>query len=143
MSMLSAKPRCTPPIPPVPMNRIPSWRQTASVPPTVVAPSAPCARQAARSRAPTLRAEVPASANRSSSAPVRPTWMAPSTMPTVAGVAPASRTRRSDSTAAASPRPSENPCDTSVVSSATTGRCCARAPATSSVTSMYWALGVR
>ena len=52
----SAKPRWTPPIPPVPMKRIPASRAAASVPPTVVAPSAPCATQAARSRGPALRA---------------------------------------------------------------------------------------
>ena len=35
------KPRWTPPRPPVPMNRIPSAAAAASVPPTVVAPTAP------------------------------------------------------------------------------------------------------
>ena len=38
------------------MKRIPAARQTASVPPTVVAPIAPCTAAAARSRGPTLRA---------------------------------------------------------------------------------------
>ena len=41
MSRVWANPRCTPPVPPVPMNRIPAARHTARVPPTVVAPSAP------------------------------------------------------------------------------------------------------
>ena len=48
-SSVSAKPRWTPPIPPVPMNPIPAARQTASVAPTVVAPSSPFIAQAARS----------------------------------------------------------------------------------------------
>ena len=39
------------------MKRIPAARQTASVPPTVVAPTAPCTTAAARSRGPTLRAD--------------------------------------------------------------------------------------
>ena len=63
-------------------------------------------------------------------------------MPTVAGMAPASRTRRSDSTATARPRPAEKPCETSVVSSATTGRCRASAAATSSVTRVHCAPGM-
>jgi hypothetical protein len=41
MSSDSAKPRCTPPMPPVAMNDIPASRQIASVPPTVVEPTAP------------------------------------------------------------------------------------------------------
>ena len=77
------------------MNRIPASRHTASVPPTVVAPSAPWTRQAARSRAPALRAATPALANRFRSDSVSPTRTAPSTMPIVAGTAPASRTRAS------------------------------------------------
>ena len=40
------------------MKRIPAARQTASVPPTVVAPTAPCTAAAARSRGPTFRAEA-------------------------------------------------------------------------------------
>jgi hypothetical protein len=134
ISSVSANPRCTPPIPPVPTNRIPTVRLTASVPPTVVEPSAPCTTHAARSRAPTLRAVGPASAKRFRSVAVSPTRTAPSSTPTVAGVAPAARTRSSESSAAASPRPAENPCDTSVVSSATTGRPSLSAAATSSAT---------
>ena len=61
------------------------------VPPTVSEPIAPWARQAARSRAPTLRADRPAAEKRSSSAGVRPMWMAPSRIPAVAGTAPAAR----------------------------------------------------
>ena len=56
-------PRCTPPMPPVPMKPMPAARQAASVPPTVVAPTAPWTTQAARSRGPTLRASA---VNRSS-----------------------------------------------------------------------------
>ncbi len=48
------KPRCTPPIPPVAMKRIPTARATASVPPTVVAPTAPWTAAAPRSRGPDL-----------------------------------------------------------------------------------------
>ncbi len=122
MSSDSAKPRCTPPMPPVPMNVIPASRAAASVPPTVVEPSAPWTTQAAMSRAPALRAFVPASANRCRAASSRPILTAPSAMPTVAGTAPAARTRSLGLQRAASPRPPENPCETSVVSSATTGR---------------------
>ena len=84
------------------------------------------------SRAPTLRAAGPAAANRSSSAPLSPTRTVPSTMPIVAGTAPAARTRSSAARAAAGPRPPENPCETSVVSRATTGRPARSASATSS-----------
>ena len=42
------------------MKRMPSPRHTASVPPTVVAPSARWTTQTARSRAPALRADAPA-----------------------------------------------------------------------------------
>ena len=50
------KPRWTPPSPPVPMKRMPTAAAAASVPPTVVAPTAPCTAQGARSRGPSLRA---------------------------------------------------------------------------------------
>ena len=63
------KPRWTPPRPPVPMKRIPTAAAAASVPPTVVAPTAPCVAQTARSRIPSLRA---AGVNRSSSASLEP-----------------------------------------------------------------------
>ena len=72
------------------MKRIPAWRQTASVPPTVVAPVSPEAMQAARSRGPTFRAS---GVKRSSSSAVSPTRISPSSTPIVAGTAPASRTR--------------------------------------------------
>ena len=121
MSRLWANPRCTPPVPPVPMKWMPVARHTASVPPTVVAPSAPCTTQAARSRAPALRADSPAAANRSSSASVRPTRTAPSITPTVAGTAPAARTRASEARATSRPWRPGKPWETSVVSSATTG----------------------
>src|SRR5690348_4421944 len=132
MSRLWANPRCTPPVPPVPMKRMPVARHTARVPPTVVAPSAPCTTQAARSRAPTLRADSPADANRSRSAPVRPTRTAPSITPTVAGTAPAARTRASEAWATSSPWRPGKPWETSVVSSATTGPPSRSAAATSS-----------
>ena len=50
------KPRWTPPRPPVPMKRIPTAAAAVSVPPTVVAPTAPWTAQTARSRGPSLRA---------------------------------------------------------------------------------------
>ena len=85
-------PRWTPPIPPVPMNLIPAARQTASVPPTVVAPISPRATQTPSSRGPAFRADA---SNRSSSLSVSPTRISPSSTPIVAGTAPAARTRRS------------------------------------------------
>ena len=103
MSGRSAQPRWTPPSPPVPRKPMPTARQTASVPPAVVAPRTPWAAQAARSRGPTLRASA-SSPKRSSCSSVRPTWMTPSTTPIVAGTAQAARTRRSASAATARPR---------------------------------------
>src|SRR5439155_3648217 len=131
--MSSRSPRWTPPIPPVAMNPIPAERQAASVPPAVVAPTAPCTAQAARSRGPTLRASA---VKRSSSASESPTPTAPSSTPTVAGRAPASRTRRSASNPTATPSPGGKPCATSVVSSATTGRRRRRASSISRATSI-------
>ena len=64
---------------------MPSMRQIASVPPTVVAPRAPCTMQGARSRAPTFLAVAPASAKRSSSGRPMPTSTTPSATPMVAG----------------------------------------------------------
>ena len=116
----SVQPRWTPPRPPVAITRIPAARQTASVPPTVVAPTAPCTAAAARSRGPTLRArrveplelgsrqpdaDARRRARRSSPAPRRPR-------------ARAARTRAPTAT----PSPGGKPCATSVVSSATTAR---------------------
>ena len=114
----SGKPRWTPPRPPVPMKPIPTARQAASVPPTVVAPTAPWTIAAARSRGPTLRASA---LKRPSSSSERPTRSWPSRTPIVAGTAPASRTRRSLSSPTSTPSPGGKPCATSVVSSATTG----------------------
>ncbi len=91
-----AKPRWTPPRPPVAMNEMPAARMTASVPPTVVAPVARCSTAAARSRGPTLRADA---SKRASSSSVSPTTISPSSTPIVAGTAPAARTCRSDSSA--------------------------------------------
>jgi hypothetical protein len=84
-------------------------------PPTVVAPTAPCAARAARSRGPTGRGSRP----RSSSA--RPAPPAPCRRDGHGGRhGPASRTRAS---AAVRPRAvARKPCATSVVSGATTGR---------------------
>ena len=51
------------------MKRIPTAAAAVSVPPTVVAPTAPCTAQTARSRGPSLRAP---GVNRSSSAALEP-----------------------------------------------------------------------
>src|SRR4051794_3602107 len=112
----SGKPRCTPPSPPVAIQRIPTACATASVPPTVVAPTALCATATARSRGPSLRALA---SKRWSSASVRPTTISPSSTPIVAGTAPAARTCRSDSSPTSTPSPGGKPCATNVVSSAT------------------------
>src|SRR6266508_3483753 len=88
------------------MNRIPTAAQTASVPPTVVAPTARWTTHAARSRGPALRASAP---KRSSSAALSPTTIAPSRTPIVAGTAPASRARRSSSSPTARPSPGGKP----------------------------------
>src|SRR5215467_303031 len=64
MSRVPAKPRCTPPIPPVPRKLMPAILHAASVPPTVTDPSAPWTMHAAMSRGPALRALVPDSALR-------------------------------------------------------------------------------
>ena len=113
----SGKPRCTPPSPPVAIHRMPAARATASVPPTVVAPTAPCAAHA-RDRA----GRPCAPRRRSGRARPRssPTTISPSSTPIVAGTAPAARTCRSDSSPTATPSPGGKPCATSVVSSATT-----------------------
>ena len=68
------------------MKWIPTASQTASVPPTVVAPGAPCTTAAARSRGPSLRADA---SKRSSSETLRPTITSPSSTPIVAGTAAA------------------------------------------------------
>ena len=100
---------------------MPTARQIASVAPAVVAPRSPWAAHAARSRGPTLRASG-VSAKRASCSSSSPTWMTPSITPIVAGTAQAARTRRSASAATAPPSPLwGSPCETSVVSSATTG----------------------
>ena len=61
---------------------MPAARAAASVPPTVVAPTAPWTAAAARSRGPALRASGP---KRASSSAVSPTRTSPSRTPTVAG----------------------------------------------------------
>ena len=115
----SGKPRCTPPRPPVPMKRIPTAAAAVSVPPTVVAPTAPCTAQTARSRGPSFRAS---GVNRSSSARASPIRICPSSTPIVAGTAPAARTAASLARPVSTPSGAGNPCATSVVSSATTAR---------------------
>ena len=64
------------------MNPIPAARHAASVPPTVVAPTAPWTIAAARSRGPPLRASA---VKRPSSSSVRPIRSSPSRTPIVAG----------------------------------------------------------
>ena len=108
----SGYPRWTPPRPPVPMARMPAARAAARVPPTVVPPTAPATAHAPRSRGPTLRASV---VKRSSSSGSRPIRTTPSSTPTVAGTAPAARTRRSLSSATATPSGAGKPCATRVV----------------------------
>ena len=108
----------------MPRNLIPAARATASVPPTVVAPVARWAAQAARSRGPSLRAS---GVNRSSSLSASPTRISPSRTPTVAGTAPAARTRCSLSIPTATPSGAGNPWAIRVVSSATTARSSASA----------------
>ena len=133
------KPRCTPPRPPVPMKRIPTAAAAVSVPPTVVAPTAPCATHAARSRGPSLRAS---GVKRSSSVRVEPDREA--------AVEDADRgghgAGRADGRLAreARPRPragAGKPCATSVVSSATTARPSASAASTSSPTRIRCSTG--
>ena len=113
------QPRWTPPRPPVAMKWMPAALQTASVPPTVVAPTAPCTTAAARSRGPSLRAD---SSNRASSPSVSPMWISSSSTPIVAGTAPPSRTACSDARPTSMPSPGGNPCAIRVVSRATTPR---------------------
>src|ERR671937_2820322 len=119
-SRVSAQPRWTPPIPPVAMKWMPAIVHTAMVPPTVVAPEAPETAHVARSRGPTLRMSGPV-ASRSRSASSRPTRTAPSITATVAGTAPAPRTRASHSRATSTPMSAGSPWATIDVSSATTG----------------------
>ena len=126
-------PRCTPPMPPVPMNRMPTIRATASTPPTVVAPTSPATAHAARSRGPSFLASE---SKRSSSSSPRPTRTRPSRTPIVAGVAPASRTARSMASPTSTPCGAGNPCATMVVSSATTARRSSSAARTSSESRM-------
>ena len=100
------------------MNRMPVARHRNRLPPTVVAPRAPCTAQAARSRAPTLPAASPADAKRSSSGSVRPTPTAPSTRPRWRGPLPAARTRASAARATSRPCRPGSRWERSVVSGA-------------------------
>ena len=88
------QPRWTPPSPPVAMKRIPAARQTASVPPTVVAPT----RALHDSGGEVARPELARGRRRTaaSSSSVSPTTISPSSTPIVAGTAPASRTAASE-----------------------------------------------
>ena len=88
------QPRCTPPRPPVAMKRIPAALQTASVPPTVVAPTAPCTDGRGQvARADLARRRVEARRARPRSARRRSRRRG---SPIVAGTAPPSRTARSE-----------------------------------------------
>ena len=148
MSSVSAKPRCTPPMPPVAKVWTPASRQAASVAATVRPPEARSAIAGPRSRALSLRA--PRSApSRSSSAGSRPARSSPSSTAMVAGTAPAWRTACSIARARArfagavashaSPATSRScgaasrgrPCVSTAVSSATTGWRARNAAATS------------
>ena len=128
MSSVSAHPRWTPPIPPVPMKWMPATAHTASVPATVVAPQAPETAHVARSRGPTLRTSG-STASRSSTASSIPTRTVPSTTAMVAGTAPRSRTRASAARPTPGPMSGGSPWATSDDSSATTG--CERTSASS------------
>ena len=106
-------------MPPVAAWWMPHSRAIAMVPATVVAPSAPSASVAARSRGDTLRGCSRAIRSRSSRR--SPTRISPSISAMVAGIAPAARTASSDATAVSTPVGCGKPCETYVVSSATTG----------------------
>ena len=92
----------------------------ASVPPTVVAPSAPCTAQTARSLGPSFGPTAPRLRSARPRPPsVRPARRRPAT-PIVAGTAPAARTAASDAAPTSAPSGYGKPCATRVVSSATT-----------------------
>ncbi len=145
----SVHPRCTPPMPPVANTRMPAAPHAASVAATVVPPLARCAAAAPRSRVLSLRAAV-SPPRRTSSSRVSPTCRRPSSMPTVAGTAPAARTVDSSSTLSArfagsdASQPSMpagagmgargSPCVSTAVSRATTARPSRTAASTSGAT---------
>ena len=129
-SKVCAASRCTPPSPPVANTPMPAAAATALVAATVVAPSAPVAAATARSRTESL-ATPSTVASRVSWASSRPTTSSPPIMPIVAGTAPASRTVRSISRATRRLSGRGRPCETMVLSRATTGRPSRRASATS------------
>ena len=121
--------RCTPPRPPVAKTPMPAAAATALVAATVVAPSAPVAAATARSRTESLATpSAPARCSIWSSS--RPTISSPPIMPMVAGTAPLSRTVCSISRATRRLSGRGRPCETIVLSSATTGRPSRRARAT-------------
>ena len=109
---------------------MPAAAAIALVAATVVAPSAPVAAATARSRTESF-ATSSVLASRVSWASSRPTTSSPSIMPMVAGTAPVARTVCSISRATRRLSGRGSPCETIVLSSATTGRPSRRASATS------------
>mmetsp|Transcript_12149 Transcript_12149/g.29424 ORF Transcript_12149/g.29424 Transcript_12149/m.29424 type:complete len:404 (-) Transcript_12149:1594-2805(-) len=133
-SMVRSPPRCTPPIPPVTKTAMPARAARSMVAETVVAPVTPRATTDAMSRRDTLAAAAPILASRSRCSSLRPTCGTPSIMAMVAGTAPCRRTTASTSRAMARFCGYGMPCDTMVLSSATTARPDANAAATSAAT---------
>mmetsp|Transcript_12038 Transcript_12038/g.50404 ORF Transcript_12038/g.50404 Transcript_12038/m.50404 type:complete len:217 (+) Transcript_12038:499-1149(+) len=119
-SMDVSPPRCTPPTPPVTNTDTPARAASSAVAETVVAPVSRRAMTAGTSRRETLRARAPSSASRRRSASSSPTRGTPSMMATVAGVAPRARTIASTSRAICRFWGYGMPCDTMVLSRATT-----------------------
>ena len=130
----SAKPRCTPPRPPVANTRIPARVASAEVAATVVPAVFRFAIASPRSRTLTLMTDS-SRAIRSRSPPERPTFGTPSITAIVAGVTPASVSIPSNDVAAARLAGRGSPCEMIVDSSATTGRPAAIAARTAGDTS--------
>ena len=89
--MVNAAPRCTPPMPPVAKMRMPAMWAMIIVVATVVAPSAPRATSAGRSRRLALATPLPALPRCSISSRLRPAFRRPPMTAIVAGTAPLSR----------------------------------------------------
>src|SRR5215469_7395827 len=117
----SAKPRCTPPSPPVAKTRMPASTASTDVAATVVAPVTLDTIAGPRSRLETLMTDS-SSAIRSSSEPESPTFGTPSIRAIVAGVTPVSNSSASNESAAARLDGRGRPWEMIVDSSATTGR---------------------
>ena len=98
MSMVVVAPRCTPPMPPVANTGMPARLARIMVEATVVAPVPPVASRMGRSRRLTLATFSPLHISSSSPAD-RPTFIRPSMMAMVAGMAPSARMMRSTSAA--------------------------------------------